>query len=1366
MKDYFIGLDIGTDSVGWAVTDTEYHVQKKNGKALWGVRLFDPAQTAADRRGFRVARRRIERRKQRIEWLREMFAHEIAKVDPAFFLRVDESKFLETDKRLMENGQPLGRYTLFADRNFTDKDYHKAYPTIYHLRLALMKQDHPFDIRLVYLAIHHMMKNRGHFLFGDMNLDDVTFESCLAELKELLQNEYDLVFDLADPEGFRQALTNRKLTATGKKAALRKASGYAKADVQQWAVCDLLAGGTVKPSALLNREFSKEDDKGITFKGDFESKEAELADVIGEDMQLVYLIKKLYDWSLLDELRAGKALLSEAKVAVYEQHKKDLAVFKRLLRHNTKVYKEMFGAAKDKLNNYSAYTGHRAANYRCSYDDFSKYARKQLEAVLPLLDEADAQLAGEIRTGLENGSFLAMQTSKNNGVIPHQLHEQELELILKKAGSYLPFLNEKDESGLTLQERILAMFRFRIPYYVGPLYHAANSKNDHSWVVRTGERITPWNFEKVVDLEKCAENFITRMTAVCSYIGEPVLPTDSLLYSRFTALNMINKIRINDKPISPETKQRIFTECLLANGKGTFQTVRSFLLANGLMQKNDELGGIDKDFRVALNGYRIFARILQRENTTMMVEDIIRHIVLFGEDRKLLERWLKKEYGKALTEEDRAYVIRNRSSFKGWGRLSAEFLTEIKHADPETGELFSIIDMLWQTNENLMELLSERYSFGAAVETYRREKYAGKERTIDDVLADSYASPGIRRAIHQAMRIVAEIEKIMGGEPKRVFVEVTREEGEKNSRTTSRRMQLESLYAACKEEYAEVYGQLQRFDDAALRSTKLYLYFSQLGRCMYSGEPIDLERLGVDYDIDHIYPQMKVKDDSLINRVLVKKQLNAAKSDKYPLSADVQQKMRGFWGMLKDKGLLDVEGNPHSGAEKLRRLTRTTPFSDDELSGFIARQLVETSQACKIVAEILRERYQGADKVVYVKAKNVSGFRQDQRILPDGTQVQAWACKGIETKQDPLFVKCREVNDFHHAKDAYLNIVVGNVYHVKFTRNPINFIKGGQTYSMNRMFDYDVQRGGEVAWRKGDEGTIATVRHTMRKNNILFTRYAHEVGGGLFDQMLVPKGGGQAMAKASDPRMTTEKYGGYNKLTGAYFCLVEHTEKKKRVRSIEAVLLMYKAMYEAQPEAYCEKVLGLKEPKILIRQIKINSLVSLNGFRMHVSGRTGTRIIFKNANQLVLSPDDAAYIKQIAKYMSRCMEARAELMLTAYDGITPQKNRSMYQLLVAKLETSRYDVKYATARNTLREYGDRFEKLSLYEQCSILMQVLNLFKTTAASADLKLLCGKAGIGILLVSKNIDQSAGYQMKLIHQSVTGFFEQEIDLLGDKF
>ena len=63
------------------------------------------------------------------------------------------------------------------------------------------------------------------------------------------------------------------------------------------------------------------------------------------------------------------------------------------------------------------------------------------------------------------------------------------------------------------------------------------------------------------------------------------------------------------------------------------------------------------------------------------------------------------------------------------------------------------------------------------------------------------------------------------------------------------------------------------------------------------------------------------------------------------------------------------------------------------------------------------------------------------------------------------------------AKDAYLNIVVGNVYDTRFFRNIQN-----ETYSLNKVFQFDVKG----AWSKDD--SIATVRKYMSKNNILTTR--------------------------------------------------------------------------------------------------------------------------------------------------------------------------------------------------------------------------------------------------------------------------------------
>ena len=41
---YYIGLDVGTNSVGWAVTDPEYNVLRFKGNSMWGARLFEEAK--------------------------------------------------------------------------------------------------------------------------------------------------------------------------------------------------------------------------------------------------------------------------------------------------------------------------------------------------------------------------------------------------------------------------------------------------------------------------------------------------------------------------------------------------------------------------------------------------------------------------------------------------------------------------------------------------------------------------------------------------------------------------------------------------------------------------------------------------------------------------------------------------------------------------------------------------------------------------------------------------------------------------------------------------------------------------------------------------------------------------------------------------------------------------------------------------------------------------------------------------------------------------------------------------------------------------------------------------------------------------
>lgn len=40
-NSYFLGLDIGTDSIGYAAVDETYSLLKFRGEPVWGVSLFD-----------------------------------------------------------------------------------------------------------------------------------------------------------------------------------------------------------------------------------------------------------------------------------------------------------------------------------------------------------------------------------------------------------------------------------------------------------------------------------------------------------------------------------------------------------------------------------------------------------------------------------------------------------------------------------------------------------------------------------------------------------------------------------------------------------------------------------------------------------------------------------------------------------------------------------------------------------------------------------------------------------------------------------------------------------------------------------------------------------------------------------------------------------------------------------------------------------------------------------------------------------------------------------------------------------------------------------------------------------------------------
>lgn len=1401
-KVWYLGLDIGTASVGWAATDTEYKLIRKNKKRLWGVRLFEEADTAKDRRIYRSNRRRLARRKWRLNLLEELFSEEIAKVDPNFYLRLKESKYYREDKT---HKLP---YTIFNDKDYTDKDYYKEYPTIYHLRSSLMTEKEP-DIRKVFLAIHHILKNRGHFLYKDLSIERNNLEDLIKELLEKCQ--------FLDIEEIDTLLLNRikeisysEISKENKEDEINKLLGKYKNvyNVKQLKkVFKLIFGRTLSLSDLFDDERYKDVDKDvkkISFKEkNYDELRYMYEEVLkeGRDMKVLDLAKKCYSCITLNKIIQGGKTLSESKVELFEKHKNDLMKLKSLIKNDAKlseekrdeIYRVILKVDKEKGTNYVNYVKTTKKGTCCTYEEFKIFLKKELAKL------QDCEEKNIIIKELDLETFLPLQRTKDNSVVPYQIHKEELIKILDNAEKYHSFLKEKDESGYTVKEKIIQLLEFRIPYYVGPLNsHKKANEGGYAWSVRKkGEEntpVTPWNYSKVIDESASAEKFITNLTNKCTYLkGEEVLPKYSLLYSEFALLNELNALRYDGNRISVEARNTIIEKLFREQGKKvTKKSIKELLKAEGFINGKGEISGIDSTVKNDLKSYRDFKKILGDKFNTEHVENIILWSTIFdeGEGKKLVKEKIKKDYRNIYTEDEILEILK--LNYKGWGNFSRKLLTEIvseKLINENTGECLNIINAMRNNNILFMELLTDRFDYMSQIEEYNKAIQKEVTEITPDILEDLYVSPAVKRSIWQTIRIVEELKKIIGCEPAKIFIETTRKNKTKKDTTSSRKETLEEVYnkISSNEDIMNLEKELEYTfnlqyknkmlkgeNNFSLKRKKLFLYYLQLGRCVYSGESIKLDKLFNDnyYNIDHIYPRSKVKDDSIYdNLVLVTREKNEKKEDKSIFEVGFQtSNNKRFWKFLKDKKLITEE--------KYYRLTRTSDFTDYELAGFIARQLIETSQSVKEIASILRDLNPNTT-ICYSKAENIIDFRQKFGKIKKGK---------INSNSKDILLKVREINDLHHAKDAYLNIVVGNVYDTKFTRNPyyyINNSKNGRNYSLNTLFFKDISNTNTVAWEMNK--TVYQVEKVMNNNSILVTRRTSEKKGALYDATIYKKTeakeGAYYPIKESDSLMKdVTKYGGFGKIKIAYYSIFEYfleTKKseKKITRIIPIPIYISKnitdnnALIEyAKRQIVLKSNEKLKDFKLKYKKLCIGNLILIDNYPYLLGGKNGESFDYDNAIQILLDQDSERYVKIISKYYND-----KDLQVCDCDKITKENNIKLYNTLIDLMRRDIYKKNkyiFGNRKPTKFDILNSEENIILFKdtdeenQVRILLNILNIItnKKTKTNLNLKDIISSKG-ETKRGKHTFNLSNVNQFSIIEQSVTGFYEKEITIIGDK-
>ena len=1282
---YYIGVDIGTNSVGWAVIDENGNLLKKGKHHLWGSRLFDQAQTAQNRRNYRSSRRRYNKRRQRIGLLRLIMSDMVLEVDPSFFIRLEKTTFLDKeDKKAILKDNYKMNYNLFCDEDYNDKKYFKDYPTIYHLRKKLCESDEKADPRLIYLALHHIVKYRGNFLYEgqELHLEASNKEEDLKILFDILGKNNDTVYDISEEQ--IQFILKTVVENISKTAKVDECMSQLKLNSEDKKIVKEfmrgLVGNKFNVSKLYMHEDLQFDDEDLKLQfsdKSYEEKITEYENVLEEKMEFIDLMQRFYSWIELSKIVGSDsqhASISGAMVNIYESHREDLRTLKEvMLKIGKKEYDEMFKPTSKNVVNYYNYVNPVACSGDKT-DGFYKYVKKAIE-------KSDDSRKDEILQKIANETYMLKQTSKNNAYIPYQMQKDELIKILDHQEKYYPVLKEN-------RDKIISILEFRIPYYYGPL----DGNKQFGWLIKKkgkeNERILPWNHQEIVDVQETAAQFIKKLTNYCTYLPiEKVMPQKSLTCSMYEVLSEVNKIRIDGKLLPIDTKNRLIEDLFFKR-----KTVKEKDLINWLKQNQLTVGEItgyqkEKAFSSSLAPWIDFKEIFDEINDSNydLIEKIIEDMTIFNEGSILKER-LKKAYNLDQNKVKKIMKLK----YSGWSRLSKKLINGIR-ADNKFGSSVSILEVMKESHMALMEIINDQdLGFKQIIEKENFKNETGSFEYED--IENLAGSPALKRGIWQTLQVIEEIKNYMGHEPKNIYIEFAREEQEK-VRTTTRVKKLKSIYNDIKNQLdvhgKEVYSNLNKQDEKSSIEKRLYLYYTQLGKCMYSGESLDIDKLS-DYEIDHIFPRTLTSDDSLDNLVLVKKKENQRKLDDLVLPLEIRNKMEVFWKKLYDNGLITQT--------KYYRLMRDE-FRRDQIDKFINRQLVETRQIIKHVANIIENHYEDT-KVFTVRANLSHEFREKYGIY-----------------------KNRNVNDFHHAHDAYIACIIGRYIQIRFpgleakyvygqymqnvkkTKNNID--KENHGFIINSMkYECIDEDTGEVIW---DPERILDYIKCFNYRDVYITKKLDTNNRELFNVTILPsdKNSEKGKTKATIPvnklRSNVRKYGGFSGLQSDIVAIEGKKGKKIDRRLINLPILLRYVSIEDQCKYIMEnnKYSDIK----IIKKIKKNQLIEIDGGLYYLS--SATELV--NAHQLILNNKENEIIFEINNAMIKndysYFENR-EIEIT-----------KLYNLLCDKMK--KYYPKYKGIYEKILTKNIDFNILEIDLKCRVILEVLKILKAGAINGNLK-----------------------------------------------
>lgn len=452
-------------------------------------------------------------------------------------------------------------------------------------------------------------------------------------------------------------------------------------------------------------------------------------------------------------------------------------------------------------------------------------------------------------------------------------------------------------------------------------------------------------------------------------------------------------------------------------------------------------------------------------------------------------------------------------------------------------------------------------------------------------------------------------------------------------------------------------------------------------------------------------------------------------------------------------------------------------LTSDDKARFIQRQLVETRQITKHVARILDERFNNEldskgrrirkVKIVTLKSNLVSNFRKEFG-----------------------FYKIREVNDYHHAHDAYLNAVVAKAILTKYPQlepefvygdypkynsyktrksateklffysNIMNFFKTKVTLADGTVVvkdDIEVNNDtGEIVWDKKKH--FATVRKVLSYPQVNIVKKTEIQTGGFSKESILAHGNSDKLIprKTKDIYLDPKKYGGFDSPIVAYSVLVVADIKKgkaqklKTVTELLGITIMERFRFEKNPSAFLESkgYLNIRDDKLMI--LPKYSLFELENGRRRLLASAGE---LQKGNELALPTQYMKFLYLASRYNE--LKGKPEEIEQKQEFVVQHVSYFDDILQIINDFSNRVILADANLEKINKLYQDNKENISVDELAN---NIINLFTFTSLGAP---------AAFKFFDKIVDRKRYTSTKevlnstLIHQSITGLYETRIDL-----